>query len=124
MIDVALVEDHSAIRQGLAALIGGTPGFRCAGSFADCESLLPRLRGMILDVLLMDIVLPGMSGIEGVRRVKEIRPDLDVLMLTIYDDNDRVFEALCAGASGYLVKRPLRLASSRPFRRPGPAARP
>ncbi len=105
MIDVALVEDNPTIRHGLAALIGGTPGFRCAGSFGDCESLLPRLRGMALDVLLMDIVLPGMSGIEGVRRVKEIRPDLDILMLTVYDDNDRIFEALCAGASGYLVKK-------------------
>lgn len=105
MIDVALVEDNPTIRHGLAALIGGTPGFRCVGSFADCESLLSNLRAMRLDVLMMDIVLPGMSGIEGVRRVKEIRPDLDILMLTIYDDNDRVFEALCAGASGYLVKK-------------------
>jgi DNA-binding NarL/FixJ family response regulator len=105
MIDVAIVEDNATVRQGLAALIGGTPGFRCAGAWADCESLLPRLKGMHLDVLLMDIVLPGMSGIEGVRRVKEIRPDLDVLMLSVYDDNDRVFEALCAGASGYLVKK-------------------
>jgi DNA-binding NarL/FixJ family response regulator len=105
MIEVAIVEDNATIRLGLAALIDGTPGYRCSGTYNDCESLLVRLREMRAQVLLMDIRLPGMSGIEGVRRVKQVLPDLNVLMLTIYDENDLVFEALCAGACGYLVKK-------------------
>lgn len=104
-IKVALVEDNATIRQGLAALIDGTPGFRCVGEFPDAESLLDALNGLEVDVLLMDIRLPGISGIEGARRAKEVRPDLDILILTIYEENDLVFEALCAGASGYLVKK-------------------
>jgi len=105
MIEVALVEDNTTIRLGLAALIDGTPGYRCVGTYGDCETLLPRLRLIRRGVLLMDIGLPGMSGIEGVRRVKAIRPDLDVLILTVYEENDLIFEALLAGACGYLVKK-------------------
>lgn len=105
MIEVALVEDNTTIRLGLAALIDGTPGYRCVGAYGDCETLLPRLRLIHRGVLLMDIGLPGMSGIEGVRRVKAIRPDLDVLILTVYEENDLIFEALLAGACGYLVKK-------------------
>jgi two-component system nitrate/nitrite response regulator NarL len=105
MIEVALVEDNTTIRLGLAALIDGTPGYRCVGAYGDCETLLPRLRLICRGVLLMDIGLPGMSGIEGVRRVKAIRPDLDVLILTVYEENDLIFEALLAGACGYLVKK-------------------
>ena len=105
MIEVALVEDNTSIRLGLAALIDGTPGYRCVGTYGDCETLLPRLRLIRRGVLLMDIGLPGTSGIEGVRRVKAIRPDLDVLILTVYEENDLIFEALLAGACGYLVKK-------------------
>ena len=105
MIEVALVEDNTTIRLGLAALIDGTPGYRCVGAYGDCETLLPRLRLIRRGVLLMDIGLPGMSGIEGVRRVKAVRPDLDVLILTVYEENDLIFEALLAGACGYLVKK-------------------
>lgn len=105
MIEVVLVEDNTTIRLGLAALIDGTPGYRCVGAYGDCETLLPRLRLIRRGVLLMDIRLPGMSGIEGVRRVKAIRPDLDVLILTVYEENDLIFEALLAGACGYLVKK-------------------
>ncbi len=105
IVEVAIVEDNATIRQGLAALIDGTPGYRCGGTYNDCESLLCRLRELKAQVLLMDIRLPGMSGIEGVRRVKAVLPDLNVLILTIYDENDLVFEALCAGACGYLVKK-------------------
>jgi DNA-binding NarL/FixJ family response regulator len=104
MIDVALVEDNAVVRQGLAALIGGTAGFRCAGAYRSCEDLLRVLAEIRPQVLLMDIGLPGMSGIEGVRRAKELLPELDVLMLTVYEENDLVLEALCAGACGYLVK--------------------
>jgi DNA-binding NarL/FixJ family response regulator len=105
MIRVVIVEDNATIRQGLAALIDGTPGYACVGAFGDCESLLVELRELRCDVLLMDIGLPGMSGIEGVRRAKRLLPDLNILILTIYDENEPVFDALCAGACGYLVKK-------------------
>jgi len=111
MIKVTIVEDNEVIREGLRVLINGTHGFNCIGCYADCESLLNNIRNEVPDVLLMDIYLPGMSGIEGIRHVRELLPELAILMLTIYDENDLVFEALCAGACGYLVKKtpPLRL---------------
>ena len=105
MIRVALVEDNDTIRLGLAALIDGTPGFECVGSWASCEEMLTELREVRPGVLLMDIGLPGMSGIEGLRRARALLPELNVLILTVYDENDLVFEALCAGACGYLVKK-------------------
>ncbi|MGH7495302.1 MAG: response regulator [bacterium] len=104
MIDVIIVEDNDTIREGLAALINGTEGFRCLAAFRDCESLLHRLGDWAPDMLLMDIVLPGMSGIEGMKKIKSVLPDLDVLMLTVYGENELVFEALCAGACGFLLK--------------------
>jgi DNA-binding NarL/FixJ family response regulator len=105
MIRVALVEDNDTIRLGLAALIDGTPGFSCASAWGSCEDMLTELREIRPAVLLMDIGLPGMSGIEGLRRAKAMLPDVNVLILTVYDENDLVFEALCAGACGYLVKK-------------------
>lgn len=104
MINVAIVEDNDSIREGLAVLINGTEGLRCLAAFSDCESLLERLEDLAPDVVLLDIVLPGISGIAGVKRIKALMPDLIVLMLTIYGENDLVFEALCAGACGYLLK--------------------
>jgi DNA-binding NarL/FixJ family response regulator len=105
MINVAIVEDNDTIRDGLAALINGTAGYTCVGRYPDCESFLIKLKDISVDVVLMDIALPGISGIEGVKRAIEIKPDLDVLMLTIYDDSEKIFDALCAGACGYLVKK-------------------
>ena len=105
MINVIVVEDNDIIRNGLAALIEGTDGFKCTGAFVDCESMLSELEELLPDVVLMDIGLPGVSGIVGARRIKQICPDIEILMLTVYEDNERVFEALCAGATGYLVKK-------------------
>jgi DNA-binding NarL/FixJ family response regulator len=105
MIRVAIVEDNQTILQGLSLLIDGTPGYACVGAYSDCESLLAELGEVRPGVLLMDIGLPGMSGIEGVRHVKAAMPEVNILILTIYDENDLVFEALCAGACGYLVKK-------------------
>jgi len=104
-IQVALVEDQPLTRQGLTALIGGTPGYGCAGAWRTCEEMLARLPEARLDVLLLDIGLPGMSGIDGVRRAREILSDLPILILTVHEDNELVLEALCAGACGYLVKK-------------------
>ncbi len=105
MITVSIVEDNEIIRNGLASLISGTDGFRCIGAYPDCESMLHKIRSQLPEILLMDIGLPGLSGIEGVRRVKTNWPQIEVLMLTVYDNSDRIFEALCAGASGYLIKK-------------------
>ena len=105
MISVAIVEDNKTIREGLAALINGTPDYSCVGSFPDCEKFLAFLPKANIDVVLMDIGLPGISGIEGVKKAKEINSQLNILMLTIYEESSVVFEALCAGACGYLVKK-------------------
>lgn len=105
VIKTAVVEDIREIRDGLATLINFTEGFRCTGSYPSMEEALARLPGNLPDVLLSDIGLPGMNGIEGIRILKERYPQMQILMLTVYDDDDRIFDALCAGASGYLLKR-------------------
>lgn len=105
VIKTAVVEDMRDIREGLTTLINFTDGFRCTGSYPSMEEALARLPGNVPDVLLSDIGLPGMSGIEGIRILKQRFPEMQILMLTVYDDDDRIFDALCAGASGYLLKR-------------------
>jgi DNA-binding NarL/FixJ family response regulator len=111
IIKVAIVEDRREIRDGLAMLISGTEGFECTGTYRSMEDAIPRISGSVPDIVLCDIGLPGMSGIEGIRILKESHPDLLLLMLTVYDDDERIFDALCAGASGYLLKKtpPVRL---------------
>jgi len=103
-IRVAIVEDLEKTREGLAALIGGSRGFRVTGAFGSMEEAIRRLPEKAPDVLLADIGLPGMSGVEGVRKLKTTLPDLQILMLTVYGDNEHIFEAICAGACGYLLK--------------------
>jgi DNA-binding NarL/FixJ family response regulator len=104
-IKVAIIEDIRTLRDGLSALIDGTVGFQCTGRFRSAEEAIERIHDDLPDVVLADIGLPGMSGIEAVRLLKEQFPALTLLMLTVYDDDDRVFDALCAGASGYLLKK-------------------
>lgn len=104
-IKTAIVEDMRDIREGLATLINFTAGFTCTGSYRSMEEAIPRLKSNLPDVLLSDIGLPGMNGIDGIRILKEQYPEMTVLMLTVYDDDERIFDALCAGASGYLLKR-------------------
>ena len=103
-IKVAIVEDQRKLREGLAAIINGTPGYRIAGQFGSMEEALARFEWDAPDITLADIGLPGMNGIEGVRRLKARYPSLQILMLTVYDDNEHIFEAICSGASGYLLK--------------------
>ena len=105
MIRVAVVEDNNAIREGLKILIDGTMGYSCIGSYVDCETMLKNIQKINPDILLMDLGLPGMSGIEGIKKAKVVLPELIILVLTIYEENDRIFDALCAGASGYLIKK-------------------
>jgi DNA-binding NarL/FixJ family response regulator len=101
---VLIVEDQARLREALAQLIGGTAGLEVAGSHGSIEEALPELPRMRADVALVDLGLPGMSGIEGTRRIRAASPATLVLVLTVHDDDAHVFEAICAGASGYLLK--------------------
>ena len=103
-IKVALIEDQRQTREGLAALIGGTLGYRTVGAWGSMEAALAGIAASAPAVALVDIQLPGMSGIDGVRHLKARCPALQILMLTVYTDSDRVFEAICAGACGYILK--------------------
>jgi len=114
IIKGAIIEDLRDIREGLAVLINGTEGFRCTGAFRSMEDALESIERELPDVALVDIGLPGMSGIDGIRILKGRHPGLAMLMLTVYQDDDRIFDALCAGACGYLLKNtaPARLLAS------------
>jgi DNA-binding NarL/FixJ family response regulator len=103
-ITVCIVEDDAALRETMTGFISGSPGFRCLGSFASGEEALSAIPGLQPAVVLMDINLPGMSGIECVRRLREQVPHLQAMMLTVYENTDRIFQALAAGACGYLLK--------------------
>jgi DNA-binding NarL/FixJ family response regulator len=104
VIRVWVVEDQHEIRSSLAALISGTPGFDCTGSFGSMEAALSAMNGRAPDVALCDIGLPGMNGIEGIRFIHDRWPQTSPVMLTVYDDDERILEALCAGANGYFLK--------------------
>ncbi len=105
MINIVVVEDNETIREGLKILIDSTKGYSCVAEYSKCDTMLNSIKKLNPDVLLIDIGLPGMNGIEGIKQVKTLLPDLTILVLTIYEENELIFEALCAGASGYVVKR-------------------
>ena len=104
LIAVSIVEDVKDIREGLAFIISQSEGCFCLETYADAETALPGILKTAPDVVLMDIVLPGMTGIDCVRLIKEKLPDIDVLMLTVHSDDQSVFQSLQAGACGYLTK--------------------
>ncbi len=107
-IRVGIVEDDPGLRESLRLLIGGTPGFLCGETWGSAEEAVRRLRGeprTAPDVLLMDIHLPGMHGSEAVRLVRDEFPSVAVLMLSVYEEEEQIFESLCNGASGYLLKK-------------------
>jgi len=108
-IRVAIIEDDRALRDGLGMLINGTPGYACVGAFRSVEDALRSLgRGApdvaLPEVLLLDIQLPGMSGSEGVKVLQETYPQLEIIMLTVLAEQEKVFESICNGACGYLLK--------------------
>jgi DNA-binding NarL/FixJ family response regulator len=105
VLSVAIVEDQARIREGLRVLIDGSLGFRCTASFGSMEEALAEIGRDLPQIALLDIGLPGMSGIEGAASLKKRYPGLSIVMLTIHDDDKRIFEALCAGACGYLLKK-------------------
>ena len=105
IIKVAIVEDDARVRKSLAQLIDLSEGFRCVNQYASAEKALAGLPTDPPDVVVMDINLPGMSGVDCVRKLKQILPACQILMLTVYDQTENIFNALAAGASGYLLKQ-------------------
>lgn len=104
-IRVALIEDKRLTREGLGEFLAAAPDMECVGLYSSIEAALPGLESAPCDVLLLDIHLPGMSGVEGVRVLKDSFPDMQVLMLTVFDEEEKVFDSICNGASGYLLKK-------------------
>jgi DNA-binding NarL/FixJ family response regulator len=111
MIKISIIEDDKEIRESQAILIEGTDGFSCISHYGSVELALDKIEHDSLDVILMDINLPGITGIEGTRLIKEKMPETEIIMLTVSEDNSDIFESLCAGACGYLKKNtaPLKL---------------
>ncbi|HKS27409.1 MAG TPA: response regulator transcription factor [Pyrinomonadaceae bacterium] len=104
-VEVVIVEDDRTVREGLGMIINGTPGFSCGGTYRSVEEALNLMKPVDPDVMLLDIHLPGMLGSDGVRLFREKYPSMQILMLTIYDGQDMVFESICNGACGYLLKK-------------------
>jgi DNA-binding NarL/FixJ family response regulator len=105
MISVSIVDDEKELRQSITTFINGSTGFRCVSTYDSAEAALRDLAAVKPDVVLMDINLGGMNGIECVERLKAEVPGMQILMLTVYEDTNQIFKALAAGASGYLLKR-------------------
>jgi len=105
LITIAIVEDVRGTRENLLELLKRRPGLKCVGAFANGEEAMKALPALVPNVVLMDINLPGMNGIECLRQLKTACPDLQVLMLTVYEESEQIFNSLLAGASGYLLKR-------------------
>jgi DNA-binding NarL/FixJ family response regulator len=103
-IRVSIFEDSASLRNSLFHLINGTPGFICVGEHPDCLNLLADIAKDRPDVVLMDIQMPGINGIEAVQMLREKYPEMKILMQTVYEDNDRIFQSIYSGASGYILK--------------------
>jgi DNA-binding NarL/FixJ family response regulator len=104
-IAISIVEDNEKLRGTLARVLNRAEGFSCVSQYPSAEDALKGLPEVKPDVVLMDINLPGMNGVECVRQLKKIQPQLQIMMLTVYEDTENIFDALAAGASGYLLKR-------------------
>lgn len=105
MIRLLIYEDNPQLREGLTMLIDGTEGFDVMASFKNCNNVVEQVEAFAPDVILMDIDMPGINGIEGLRLIRQHNQKVKVLMLTVFDDNANVFEALKNGASGYILKK-------------------
>src|SRR6185436_1347138 len=103
-IKVTIFEDNNSLRQSLYQLINGSDGFKCIGAFEDCLDLFKNIEDTRPDVVLMDIEMPGINGIEAVSMLREKYPSLKIMMQTIFEDSDKIFQSILAGASGYILK--------------------
>ena len=104
MIKVTIFEDNQSLRIGLYQLINGTDGYVCVGAFENCSQLLKNIKDTSPDIVLMDIEMPGVNGIEAVGILKKKHPEIRILMQTIFQDNDKIFQSILAGAEGYILK--------------------
>ena len=103
-IKCAIFEDNKLVRDALQAILNGTPGYTCCGAFADGNRWLEDIKRSDPDVVLMDIEMPGLNGIEISQQLHQVFPDLKILIQTVFNDSEKIFSALCAGASGYILK--------------------
>src|SRR5277367_28897 len=104
-LTVSIVEDNDKLRETLARVLNRADGFRCVSQYANAEDALADLPHVKPDVVLMDINLPGMNGVKCVQQLKKLLPEIQVMMLTVYEDTENIFNALAAGANGYMLKR-------------------
>jgi DNA-binding NarL/FixJ family response regulator len=104
MMNVCIFEDNKHLRESLQLLIESTPEFNCSGAFPNCKNLINDLSEIDCDMCLMDIEMPGISGIEATKIIKTNYPEIQVLIQTVFSDDDSIFRAICAGASGYILK--------------------
>jgi len=103
-IRVAIFEDNQLFREAMQAILNGTQGYTCCGAFGDSHQLLARVERSRPDVILMDIEMPGITGIDATREVRSRFPEVKILIQTVFNDSEKIFQALCAGASGYILK--------------------
>jgi DNA-binding NarL/FixJ family response regulator len=104
LIRVAIFEDNKHLRETFSLLLNNTQGFECTGAYSDCSNMIADLSSSPCDVILMDIEMPGMNGIEATKLVKEHFPHVQILIQTVFFEDDYIFNAICAGASGYILK--------------------
>ena len=102
---VAIFEDNKLVRESFEAILNGTDGFTCSGAFSSCNNLKHDIERSQPDVVLMDIEMPGMNGIEATKKIKQDYPGTKILIQTVFDDDEKVFAAICVGASGYILKK-------------------
>jgi DNA-binding NarL/FixJ family response regulator len=105
MIRLLIYEDNPQLREGLTMLINGSDGFEVLAAFKNCNNVIDELNAWKPDVILMDIDMPGINGIEGLKKIRQVNDEVKILMLTVFDDNKNVFQAISNGASGYILKK-------------------